>query len=119
MADDISEAFTDGAPVRLRVARRVRRAIGIFPGRPDPLTGLRLAAAFVGPIAVGQALGETLSGLFVGIGAFMVANADLGGPSSQRARVQLAVSCCVPASIVAGMLCASTMRSRFRSRSSS
>src|SRR5215471_14735324 len=88
-----------------RLARWLGDLIGSFPGRPDPVSGLRLAAAFVGPIALGQALDETVSGLFVGIGAFMVANADVGGPYRQRARIMLSVSCCVAASITVGMLC--------------
>jgi hypothetical protein len=84
---------------------RLRRALGIAAGKPDVLGGLRLACAFLAPIALGEALGKTLSGLFVGIGAFMVANADLGGPYATRARVQLAAGAGVVASIVLGMLC--------------
>lgn len=69
------------------LAERVRRALGIAPGRPDPASGLRLALCFAAPIALGQALGETLSGLFVGIGAFMVSNADLDGLAAALRRL--------------------------------
>lgn len=73
------------------------------PGPSDWIGGVRLAAAFVLPVAVGLAAGETFKGLFVGIGAFMVANADLGESYAQRLRLMVPCTIGVAGLTAAGM----------------
>jgi hypothetical protein len=73
-------------------------------GANDWVGGLRLAAAFLTPIAVGLAAGRALTGLFVGIGAFMVANADLGESLRQRSRLMLPATVAVAGMTALGMV---------------
>ncbi len=82
---------------------RLRSWISQDPGPLDWVGGLRLACAFLLPVAVGLALHAALTGLFVGIGAFMVANADLGESFVQRLRAMLPATLAIPAMTALGM----------------
>jgi uncharacterized membrane protein YccC len=85
------------------IAERVKNWISLQPGRSDWIGGLRLACAFLLPVAAGLAVNHELTGLFVGIGAFMVANADLGESFRQRLRLMIPASTAIPAMTAFGM----------------
>jgi hypothetical protein len=70
--------------------------------------GLRLAAAFITPVALGEAVGHTLTGLFIGIGAFMVANADLGESYPQRLRLMVPTTLAIAAAASTGFIVGTT-----------
>jgi hypothetical protein len=55
------------------------------------------------PIAVGLAVNQEMTGLFVGIGAFIVANADLGDSFGQRGRLMIPTTLAVAALTGLGM----------------
>jgi Fusaric acid resistance protein-like/Transcriptional regulatory protein, C terminal len=48
-------------------------------GRPDWARGVKLAVAMMAPLIAGIMLGRALDGLFVAVGAFVVASTDIGG----------------------------------------
>lgn len=86
------------------IRRHLRHEFALSPGPNSWGVGLRLAAAFILPIAVGVVLDRTLTGLFVGIGAFMVANADLGESLRQRARLMVPSTVAIAGLVAAGMV---------------
>jgi hypothetical protein len=75
----------------------------VLPDLTDWIGGLRLACAFLLPVAVGLVANRALHGLFVGIGGFMVANADLGESYGQRLRLMVPVTMAVAGMTAAGM----------------
>jgi uncharacterized membrane protein YccC len=85
------------------LANRASRWPALEPGPTDWVGGLRLACAFLLPVAVGLAVNEKLTGLFVGVGAFMVANADLGESFVQRLRSMIPAAIAIPAMTALGM----------------
>ena len=62
-----------------------------------------MACAFLLPVAVGLAVNQEMTGLFIGIGAFIVANADLGESFGQRARLMIPTTLAVAALTGLGM----------------
>jgi uncharacterized membrane protein YccC len=68
-------------------SNRVRRAIMLAPGRADWWRGVKLAVAMMVPVVVGIVVDRPADGLFVAIGAFVVASTDIGGPYRPRATV--------------------------------
>jgi uncharacterized membrane protein YccC len=48
-------------------------------GRPDWARGVKLAVAMMAPLIAGIVFGRPLDGLFVAVGAFVVASTDIGG----------------------------------------
>lgn len=87
----------------MAIASWFRSQIALEPGPTDWIGGLRLACAFLLPVAVGVALDHKLTGLFVGVGAFMVANADLGESFVQRLRSMIPATIAIPATTALGM----------------
>jgi Fusaric acid resistance protein-like len=79
-----------------------------LPSTVESIGGLRLAAAFITPVALGEALGHTVTGLFIGIGAFMVANADFGESYPQRLRLMVPTTLAVAAAASAGFVVGAT-----------
>src|SRR5215469_9282402 len=64
---------------------------------------LRLAVAFLAPVAIGVGVHHALTGLLIGIGAFMVANADLGESYAQRLRLMVPAALAIAGMMAAGM----------------
>jgi uncharacterized membrane protein YccC len=62
------------------------------PGAPAWGRGLRLATAMIAPLAAGVAVGHATAGLLVGVGAFVVASTDTGGPYRPRAVTMIAAT---------------------------
>jgi hypothetical protein len=62
-----------------------------------------LAAAFLAPVAIGVGVHHPLTGLLVGIGGFMVANADLGESYTQRLRLMVPATVAIAGMMAAGM----------------
>ena len=90
-----------------KLAARMPRRVEV-PDLVDWIAGLRLACAFLLPVAVGLIAGQPLTGLFVGIGGFMVANADLGESYGQRLRLMVPAAIAVAGLTAAGMLAGGT-----------
>jgi Fusaric acid resistance protein-like len=86
--------------------KRAARAGGqlTVPDLADWIAGLRLACAFLLPVAAGLMTGHTLTGLFAGIGGFMVANADLGESYGQRLRLMVPATAAIAGLTAVGML---------------
>ena len=78
------------------------------PSTDEWIGGLRFAGAFITPVALGEAVGHTLTGLFIGIGAFMVANADLGESYPQRLRLMVPTTLVVAAAASTGFVVGTT-----------
>ena len=85
-------------PIRQWLAEQVPT-----PNRGDWVAGFRLACAFILPVAVGEWADQPIIGLFVGIGAFMVANADLGESYGQRLRLMVPATIAIAGMTAAGM----------------
>jgi hypothetical protein len=75
----------------------------VLPDLTDWIGGLRLACAFLLPVAVGLVADRALDGLFVGIGGFIVANADLGESYGQRLRLMAPATVAVAGMTAVGM----------------
>jgi uncharacterized membrane protein YccC len=73
------------------------------PGRDDWTSGYRLACALVLPIAVGVAIQQPRTGLFVGVGAFVVGNAYLDRSYQHRLRLMAPTTLLVTLLTVLGM----------------
>jgi uncharacterized membrane protein YccC len=73
----------------------------------QPATGIRMTAAAVTPMAVGQAIGLTEAGVLVGVGGLFVSFLDSGGAYRQRARVMLWAALAIALSGAFGVLAAS------------
>jgi len=56
-------------------------------GRLDWARGVKLAVAMMAPLIAGIVIGRPLDGLFVAVGAFVVASTDIGGAYRARAIV--------------------------------
>ncbi len=93
----------EGRP-RYRTLTRLRGLLALQPGPTDWIGGFRLACAFLLPVAIGVGTGHALTGLFIGVGAFMVANADLGESFAQRLRSMVPASIAIPAMSALGMV---------------
>jgi uncharacterized membrane protein YccC len=65
-------------------ARALRSVVAAPRGRPDPVHGLALALAVLGPLAAGQASGHAAEGTIAAFGALNSVLADLGGPARRR-----------------------------------
>jgi uncharacterized membrane protein YccC len=98
-----SVSVISGRGIAVAVVKRLSTWIALEPGPTDWVGGLRLACAFLLPVAVGLAVDEKLTGLFVGVGAFMVANADLGESFVQRLRSMIPATIVIPAMTALGM----------------
>jgi uncharacterized membrane protein YccC len=90
LADGGGAQFADTAGARQPGGRRrwadwLLASLSIAPGAPAWVRGLRLAAAMIVPLAVGIIIGAPTAGLLVGVGAFVVASTDTGGPYRPRA----------------------------------
>jgi hypothetical protein len=86
----------------MAVLSRVREW-ALQDGPIDWLGGLRLACAFLLPVAVGVLVDQKMTGLFVGVGAFMVANSDLGESYTQRLRLMMPATLAIVAMTALGM----------------
>ncbi|MBX9602304.1 MAG: FUSC family protein [Bryobacteraceae bacterium] len=73
----------------------------------QPATGIRMTAAAVTPMAVGQAIGLPEAGVLVGVGGLFVSFLDSGGAYRQRARTMLTAAVAIALSGAFGVLAAS------------
>ncbi len=80
--------------------------LAVAPGTPAWGRGLRLAAAMIVPLAAGVIVGRPTPGLLVGVGAFVVASTDTGGPYRPRAATMAAATLGVTAAYFLGALTA-------------
>lgn len=94
----------------------LRGLFAMEPGSNDWWSGLRLTVAFLLPVAVGLSLGQVLGGLFVGIGAFFAANADLGYDQNRALQGMCSSVLVVPAFAALGMSVGDLTRSPCRWR---
>jgi uncharacterized membrane protein YccC len=90
--------------MRMRLAAALRSTLASTPGRPSWGTGTRVAAAMFVPILAGEAANDFTTGLFIGIGAFMVAQGAAGGPYPGRARALLMTSVAIALAAAIGAL---------------
>jgi uncharacterized membrane protein YccC len=103
---------TAGTADARAAARRHRWAdwlsamLAVAPGAPAWGRGLRLAAAMVVPLAAGVTAGQPTAGLLVGVGAFVVASTDTGGPYRPRAVTMIAATLGVTAAYFLGAVTA-------------
>ena len=82
---------------------RLREWEPLQDGPTDWLGGLRLACAFLLPVAVGVLVDQKMTGLFVGVRAFMVGNSDLGESYAQRLRLMVPATLAIAAMTALGM----------------
>ena len=87
----------------MSVLSRLREWEPLQDGPTDWLGGLRLACAFLLPVAVGVLVDQKMTGLFVGVRAFMVGNSDLGESYAQRLRLMVPATLAIAAMTALGM----------------
>jgi hypothetical protein len=81
------------------------RSIFVFaPVKPSWGTGIRVAAAMFVPILAGEVTNDFATGLFIGIGAFIVAQGDGGGPYRHRAPAQCGTALAIALAAASGAL---------------
>jgi uncharacterized membrane protein YccC len=80
--------------------------LAVAPGAPAWVRGLRLAAAMIVPLTVGVTVGAPAAGLLVGVGAFVVASTDTGGPYRPRAVTMITATLGVTAAYFLGSVTA-------------
>ena len=80
--------------------------LAVTPGTWAWARGLRLAAAMIVPLAAGVLAGHPTIGLLVGVGAFVVASTDTGGPYRPRAATMITATLGVTVAYFLGALTA-------------
>ncbi|MEH2371856.1 FUSC family protein [Nostoc sp.] len=76
------------------------------PGKPAISNGLRAALALGVPMLIGQLINQRESGLFIGLIAYFVNLANVGGPYRIKARAMVAATLGIAVSVFVGTLVA-------------
>ncbi len=76
------------------------------PGKPAISNGLRAALALGVPMVIGQLINQRESGLFVGLMAYFVNLANVGGPYHIKAKAMVAATLGIAVSVFVGTLVA-------------
>ncbi len=92
--------------MQLNRSNFLRFLIQSEPGKPAISNGLRAALALGVPMLIGQLINQRESGLFVGLIAYFVNLANVGGPYRIKARAMVAATLGIAVSVFVGTLVA-------------
>ncbi|MBE9001909.1 FUSC family protein [Nostoc sp. LEGE 12447] len=92
--------------MQLNRSNFLRSLIQPEPGKPAISNGLRAALALGVPMLIGQLINQRESGLFVGLMAYFVNLANVGGPYQIKAKAMVAATLGMAVSVFVGTLVA-------------